>query len=315
MKPLHIRNARRRFTAARDEQGVPHIAATSWRGALYGLGYMHAIDRPTQLLFSRTMASGQSAELLADKPELYETDRFFRRSGLYLGLEPEVESLDDNTFDQLTAYCEGVNDGLRDSRRSLPMWAVGFVPTPWNQVAVLLIGRLLSFGGLVVGQQQNERILLDLIRAGIDDDKLRELFSPLLNDVDFGLLRQLKVPSQLSDEALELITDLPRLAGSNAWAVSPARSATGSALLAADPHLEVNRLPAIWYEAVLRWGDNYVMGATLPGCPLFAVARTKDVSWGVTYMKGDTADYFIEDCRPGGESGWEYRRDEKWLDF
>ena len=25
-------------------------------------------------------------------------------------------------------------------------------------------------------------------------------------------------------------------------------------LLAADPHLEVNRLPAIWYEAVLRWG-------------------------------------------------------------
>jgi penicillin amidase len=315
MKSLNIRNARRRFSAARDEHGVPHIWATSWRGALYGLGYLHAIDRPTQLLFSRTVASGQSVELLADKPELLETDRFFRRSGLYLGLESEVEALDDNTFDQLTAYCEGVNDGLRDSRRSLPMWAVGYVPTPWNQVAVLLVGRLLSYGGLVVGQQQNERILLDLIRAGIDADKLRELFSPRLDGVDFELLRQIRIPSQLSDEALELITDLPRLAGSNAWAVSPARSATGSALLAADPHLEVNRLPAIWYEAVLRWDDQYVMGATLPGCPLFAVARTNDVAWGVTYLKGDTADYFIEDCRPGGDGGWQYRREQKWLDF
>ena len=42
------------------------------------------------------------------------------------------------------------------------------------------------------------------------------------------------------------------------------------------------------------------MGATLPGCPLFGVGRTRRLAWGVTYMKGDTIDYFIEDCRPGG---------------
>ena len=144
----------------------------------------------------------------------------------------EVDQLDDSTFDQLTAYCEGVNDGSKHSGRSLPMWATGFVPQPWNQKAVLLIGQLLSYGGLAVGQQQNERILLDLIQAGVADDKLRELFSPLLDDADFDLLRQLKISSQLSDEALELITDLPRLAGSNAWAVSPQRVPAGTALLA-----------------------------------------------------------------------------------
>ena len=105
----------------------------------------------------------------------------------------------------------------------------------------------------MVGQQQNERILLDLIHAGVADDKLRELFHPMLDGADFDLLRRVKIASQLSDEALELMTDLPRLAGSNAWAVSPKRSATGSALLACDPHLEVNRLPAIWYEAELHW--------------------------------------------------------------
>ena len=228
---------------------------------------MHAIDRPTQMLFARAVASGQSAELIADKPELLEMDRFFRRTGLYLNLDAEVANLDDDTFDQLTAYCEGVNDGMKDSGRSLPMWATGFVPQPWNQQSVLLMGNLLSFGGLVVGQQQNERILLELIQAGVADDKLRELFSPLLDDADFELLRQVKIASQLSDEALELITDLPRLAGSNAWAVSPRRSATGAALIASDPHLEVNRLPAIWYEAELHWGDRARTTCWAPRCP------------------------------------------------
>lgn len=314
MNLLRIKNARRKFSAARDDNGVPHITAGDWPSALYGLGYLHALDRPTQMLFSRAVARGRSAELIADKPQLVETDRFFRRVGLDRQLEREIAALDDLTFGYLTAYCEGVNDGIKGAGRSLPMWAVGFHPNPWNQQSVLLIGNLLSFGGLAVSQQQNERLILELIQAGIEPAQLRELFSPLLDTADFELLKKIKISSRLSDEALELIADLPRLAGSNAWAVSPARSASGHALLASDPHLEVNRLPSIWYEAVLNWGDRYVMGATLPGCPLFAVARTERLAWGVTYLKGDTCDYFIEDCRPG-KQGWQYRRGDDWHDF
>jgi penicillin amidase len=315
MKALPLRQSQRKISVARDDYGVPHLQAESWLDALYGLGYMHAHDRPTQMLFARVVASGRSAELIADKAELLETDRFFRRAGLDLHLAREVELLEPHFRSQLRAYCSGVNDGFKEAGRSLPMWATGFVPTPWDELAVLLVGNLLSFGGLVVGQQQNERILVELVQAGVADEKMRELFRPHLDHADFDLLRKLNISSQLSDEALEVITDLPRLAGSNAWAVSPERSATGSALLAGDPHLEINRLPAIWYEAVLRWGDRYVMGASLPGCPLFAVARTEQVAWSVTYLKGDTSDYFVEDCRPGGANGWQYRRGEDWHDF
>ena len=32
-------------------------------------------------------------------------------------------------------------------------------------------------------------------------------------------------------------------------------------------------------------------------------------------MHADTSDYFIEDCRPGGATGWQYRRGERWFDF
>ncbi len=315
MQRLPIKFARRRLEAFRDAAGVPHIVAGSWRAALYGLGYLHALDRPTQMVFARALASGRSAELISDKPELLETDRFFRRAGLYRFLDDEVRRLNDRTFGDVTAYCEGVNDGMRESGRTLPMWATGFHPSPWNQQAVLLIGNLLSYAGLAVGQQQNERLLIELIQTGIDDTRLRELFEPLLDRVNLELLRRVRIASQLSDEAIELITDLPRLAGSNAWAVAPSRSATGSALLASDPHLEINRLPAIWYEAVLRWNDEYVMGASLPGCPLFGVGRTGHIGWGVTYMKGDSIDYFIEDCRPGGSPGWQYRRGQEWRDF
>lgn len=314
MKPLRIRDTRRTFSAARDDAGVPHIEARTLREALFGLGFMHATDRPTQLLFARAMAQGVAASAIADKEELVETDRFFRRADLGRNLRREVGLLDDWTFAHLTAYCEGVNDGLRQAGRSLPMWATGFQITPWTQESVLLMGALLSFGGLAVGQQQNERLILELIHAGVSRERLNELFELDVDPDHYDLLRQIKISRELSDEALDLITDLPRLAGSNAWAVGPGRSATGGALLAADPHLEINRLPAIWYEAVLRWDGRYALGATLPGTPLFGVGRTACLAWGTTYTRGDTSDYFIEDCRL--EAGrWQYRRGDEWRDL
>lgn len=314
MQALRIKNAQRPFKAVRDDYGVPHVEAPDWHGALYALGYLHALDRPTQILFAQVVAAGRSAERIANKPELVETDRFFRRAGLYLHLEREVGLLPEKTQAELHVYCQGVNDGLQQAGRSLPMWATRFSPEPWTPQSVMLIGNLLSFGGLVVSQLQNERLLIELVQAGVDRDKLQELFAPRLDDADFDLLDRIRIANRLSDEALELIADLPRLAGSNAWAVGPWRSATGHALLAADPHLEINRLPAIWYEVALHWPDAYVLGATLPGCPLVAVGRTPQLAWGVTYLKGDTCDYVVEHCRPGPH-GWQYRREHDWHDF
>ncbi|MFO0916052.1 MAG: penicillin acylase family protein [Pirellulales bacterium] len=315
MAPIPLRHKSRNLQAHRDPHGVPHVQAGSLPDALYALGYLHALDRPTQLLFGRAVAAGRGAELIADRPELFETDCFFRRMGLHLDLDRELGRLERSERTLIEGYCQGVNDGLAESGRTLPMWATGFRPEPWDAAAVMLVGRLLAFGGLVIGQLQSERLLMELIHAGVPDGALRELFSPRLDAADFDLLRRVQMSNQLSQRALELITDLPRLAGSNAWAVSPARSATGFALLASDPHLEVNRLPGIWYEASVRWPTGYLIGATLPGCPLFAVARNRSLAWGVTYMKGDTVDYFIEDCRRGGSTGWQYRRANGWHDF
>ncbi len=320
MENLTPRKARYEFTAHRDEAGVPHVEAVDWQAAIYALGYLHAIDRPTQIYFARAVAAGRAAERIAAKPELVEMDLFLRRAGLDRRIEAEAESLDPRIHEQLVWYCEGVNDGIAHGGKSLPMWVTGFAPAEWTPRAVLLLGNLLSFAGLAVGEQEAEQTLLELIQLGIDENRIRELFSPYLDGIDFQPLREIQVARRLSDEALEVLADLPRLAGSNAWAVGPQRSATGSALLACDPHLEVNRLPAIWYEVALKWGrgtnqQSYAMGATLPGCPLMAVGRNPKLSWGVTYLAADTSDFFIEDCRPGGATGWQYRRGQEWFDF
>ncbi len=310
-----MKNAKRDFRVQRDAFGVPHIAADSWLNALYGLGYLHAVDRGTQLLFARTVASGRASELISNKEELRETDQFFRQIGLHLQVQRDAANLDDRNRQQLLVYCAGVNDGMDAKWRSLPMWATGFRPEPWDPAAVILVGKLLSFGGLAVSQLQNERLIIELVHAGANPAALAELLAPRLDRMDFDLIRQVKMSNRLSDDALQVLVDLPRLAGSNAWAVGPARSASGSALLASDPHLEVNRLPAIWYEAVLRWDDHYVMGATLPGFPLFSAGRTRQLSWGTTYMKADTIDFFVEHVRFAEGIGWQYRRGEAWHEF
>ncbi len=65
-------------------------------------------------------------------------------------------------------------------------------------------------------EQENERLLLELIQLGVDDERLRELFNPYLDGIDFEPMREIRIAKRLSDETLELLADLPRLAGSNA---------------------------------------------------------------------------------------------------
>jgi penicillin amidase len=109
-------------------------------------------------------------------------------------------------------------------------------------------------------------------------------------------------------------TALPRALASNNWVVAGAKTASGRALLANDPHLEVNRLPAVWYEVVLEWGDRFCIGATLPGVPAALIGRTCELAWGATYSFMDAIDSWIEDCRDGCYRRSRDGRDE-WLPF
>ena len=101
--------------------------------------------------------------------------------------------------------------------------------------------------------------------------------------------------------------------GSNNWAVSGARSATGYPLLANDPHLSLN-LPSLWYQMQLAAPGHNACGATLPGAPAVISGFNREVAWGVTNVGADVLDdyriEFVDAARTRYRVGREERRAE-----
>src|SRR4051812_37712793 len=82
-------------------------------------------------------------------------------------------------------------------------------------------------------------------------------------------------------------------AGSNAWAVAPHLSASGSALLAGDPHLFLG-IPCFWYEVGLYGGPYHVVGASLPGTPGVVIGHNEAIAWSATAALTDVQDLYVE---------------------
>jgi acyl-homoserine-lactone acylase len=82
-----------------------------------------------------------------------------------------------------------------------------------------------------------------------------------------------------------------QMTGSNAWAIAPSKSASGKAMLLANPHLSWSDF-FLWYEAhfVLEELDAY--GATLVGLPILGIAFTDHLGWTHTVNSLDGADLF-----------------------
>jgi penicillin amidase len=85
--------------------------------------------------------------------------------------------------------------------------------------------------------------------------------------------------------------------GSNSWAAAPARTATGGALLANDPHLPL-RLPSVWYQFTLEYPGLSLAGVTMPGIPGALVGQNGRVAWGLTNTMLDDADVYVETVDP-----------------
>ena len=293
----------------RDQGGVARITAPSFEAAFAELGVVHATDRPAQLALTRIIATGRATECLADDPELLEIDRYFRWLGLYRGAEQQAAALRPRERAVIEAYCAGVNHTMKRRRRPLPFRIWRYDWEPWRPADVVTITRLMAWVGLACAQATVEQTLVELVQAGVAAEKLRDLLGDDLGGCDFALLRQITLAQRITPAAL-VAGKVGSLAASNNWVVAPDRSATGSALLANDMHLEVNRLPAIWYEIIIDLPDDTLIGTTVPGLPGVVTGRNRHLAWGATYTEADTSDFFVEDCREG-----QYLKDGSWHPF
>jgi acyl-homoserine lactone acylase PvdQ len=97
--------------------------------------------------------------------------------------------------------------------------------------------------------------------------------------------------------------------GSNQFAVSPARSAEGAAILAIDPHLSWWGLTRFW-EFRIHAGEMNGSGFTIPGFPTIGLGHTDHIAWAMTTGGPDTADVY--ELTLNAEDPSKYLYDGEW---
>lgn len=277
------------------------------------MGFVHAHERLSQMVLVRLVAQGRMCECLRDDDSMLAIDVFMRGMGFVAGARHELDSLQGEPREFVEAYCRGVNQYLSEHRRPLDLLLARHKPEPWTVMDVLAAIKLMSYLGLAQSQQDMEKFLIQALQAGTSLERLQKLFPVHLQDVDHDLLewiRRVKVVQPLIPPEVRFLAAQAAFKGSNNWVIACSRSASGFPVECHDPHLEVNRLPPVWYEFVLHTDDDYRIGVNMPGVPGMVMGRTRNVSLGFTYGFMDMIDYFLEDCRQGA-----YRRDQQWIAF
>jgi penicillin amidase len=293
----------------RDRWGVPHIEAANAADLWFAEGFCHGQDRLWQMDFYRRALSGRVSEFAGE--EGLPVDRLMRTLGMRRTAEREAENLDPDLLALLERFCEGVNASAA-SAKALPfeMQLLRLEFEPWRPADILGLGKLLAFGLSTNWEKE-------LLRA----DMTRELGPALAAKLDPGYPAGNPVVTQepWSGDGLGLAEQIDAVrrsigmaaeaSGSNNWAVSGALSATGSPLIAGDPHLPQS-MPGIWYQVGLTLGDRTVRGASLPGMPGVYMGQNNDVCWTFTNVMADVQDLFVE--RVEGER---YLFEDEWLPF
>jgi penicillin amidase len=269
-----------RHEVRRDAWGIPHLTAGSVDALAFAQGREAARERTWQLELGRWRAEGTSAERLG--PSGLEWDVFARQVRLADTARRALDRLDDTTRGWLQAYVDGVNSALPQAvgrsyeHRELGVEAWSARWETWTPLGLWLVQHAL-FGALP------------------------------------HKLWRFHVARTLGPQALGwLSVEDPVTSGSNAWALAGTRTASGSPLLAGDPH-RVLDLPGVYQQVHLVCPGVDVVGLAVPGVPGVAhFGHAGTVAWGITNAMADAQDLFVERLvdrggEPGcsGPDGWE----------
>lgn len=294
----------------RNLYGIPEIKAESMVDISYGLGWVHANDRQLQTLLMRILLKGEAAEHLKGDKSFIEIDKYMRSMNFLPDPEGEIKKLEPLVKRQVLAYARGFNFHLSDNGTISIFRFLGYRPEPWDIKDSLLIGKVFGFIGLADIQGKMEKFLIQIVQNDIEEAKIKELFPYLTEKIDYELMKKVKLVRPLVPETKKWLDTLPGFAASNNWAVSGEHTESGKPILCGDIHLEINRLPSIWQEAVMVLPDNKLSGTSIPGTPGLIIGRTDFITWSPTYSFMDMIDYRIEHCSKG-----KYKRKNGWKPF
>jgi penicillin G amidase len=298
-----------------DEYGIPHIYAKNENDAYLALGYVHAQDRLFQMEMIRRAAAGRLAEVLG--PDLLKTDKLFRTLCLNKVAEAQAAKFlgsDTSGFQKaVIAYQKGVNEFIRKGKTPIEFTLMGIPKEEFTPKDIYLTAGIIAFGfaeGLRVDpvlekikNEWGEDYLVDLAVNNPYPDRRLKTFDG-------------RTKSKLNDALISFVDDalnpLPFALwqGSNGWAVSGERTASGFPILANDTHMGLTQ-PTVWYEAHIEYPGFRLYGHHLAGIPFGLLGQNDFCAWGITMFENDEADFFYEETDDNGRVKYK----GEWVDM
>lgn len=285
-----------------DDRMIPHIFAQNDHDVYYAQGYVTAMHRLWQMDFQTRFAAGRLSEVVG--AQAIALDQHQRRMGMLFGAEKSLEGIMQNpkSKEMILAYTAGINAYIHSlSKASLPIEykILNFSPEDWTPLKCALLLKQMS---AVLAMGSDEFYMSNIIKK-FGPEVTKNLFPdyPTLEDpiIPAGTKWDFKpLPIPTAQPGFnQMITSHTATKqkidgiGSNNWALSGEKTASGFPILANDPHLNLT-LPSIWYQIQLHAPGVNAYGVSLPGAPGITIGFNQHIAWGVTNVAADVLDYY-----------------------
>ncbi|MGM0446967.1 MAG: penicillin acylase family protein [Methanobacteriota archaeon] len=318
-------------TVARDEFGVPQVEADAEPAAYFAVGYCQAFDRLFAMDLQRRVMRGRLSEVIGEAT--LDGDEFNVAMGFADAAEATWDVVAETRAGPLVeAFADGVNVAMEVLPLPLEFELIGYEPEPWTPVDSMLMEKQISW--TLTGNFGELRRALVADRLGAE--RAATLF-PTRYDHDYPILdgtetrlsgvtadaqdadrrasdgRPVGSPDPVDPALTDWLSgfESPTGVGSNSWVVSGEHTASGTPILAYDPHLSL-QAPPLWYEQSVDTPERSVRGATFSGVPFVIAGANDRGAWSFTNLGADVLDcyrYEIDDADD------RYRYDGEWRDF
>ncbi|MFA5906088.1 MAG: penicillin acylase family protein, partial [Desulfobacula sp.] len=303
---LQLKGLKDKVLIQRDENGMAYVHAQNTDDAIMAQGFVTAQDRLFQMQLTRLVIQGRVCELAG--PAAKNLDIRMRTIGLYRMAQKQDSILDDKTRAFFQKYVDGINAFIdvcpKDVHAEFKL--AGIKAEKWDVADSLGI---LYYMGYSTAANLGTEISAQMLLETLGYETAARLMPVNINADDPGDTGGFAMPpKETLSASLPAIREISAYAddatlralraGSNNWAVSPALSATGKAVLCGDPHLDPRILPGVWYPIGLITPDFRAVGVHIAGIPGMAVGRTEHIALSATNNYGDMQDLYIETPDP-----------------
>lgn len=282
-----------------DERMVPHIYASNLKDALFAQGYVEAYHRLFQMDIATRAPDGRLSEVFGEVALEY--DKKQRRLGLNWAADNAVKGWEKHPEELrlIESYVNGINHRINQlSAEDLPIEykLLNFKPERWTTRKCALFLKAMS--QTLAGYEQDIEMSNALKLLGEEDFKM---LYPEYSQDELPVIREQDTKAKPVNKE-SFIAEFPYIGaitrprspegvGSNSWAVNASKTASGSPILANDPHLALS-LPSVWYEIAITTPEFSAHGATLLGMPGIMIGFNQSIAWGETNAGHDVMDYY-----------------------